>query len=121
KGDHVLWILGTVSPLPKRMIWQSDAVQTVLQETQEVVPGWPAFGIGANPFTALRLYIQWRRIQKPPDHMKLPRSARTAVGGALPAASCDSEAPGSHEAAGSAPPTAVRALLGPQVPIRAER
>ena len=70
-GDHVLWILGTVSPLPKRMIWQSDAVQTVLQETQEVVPGWPAFGIGANPFTALRLYIQWRRIQKPPDHMKL--------------------------------------------------
>ena len=64
KGDHVLWILGTVSPLPKRMIWQSDAVQTLLQETQEVVPGWPAFGIGANPFTALRLYIQWRRIQK---------------------------------------------------------
>src|SRR5207245_9595606 len=71
KGDHVLWILGTVPPLPKRMIWQSDAVQTLLQETQEVVPGWPAFGIGANPFTALRLYIQWRRIQKPPDHMKL--------------------------------------------------
>ena len=71
KADHVLWILGTVSPLPKRMIWQSDAVQTVLQDTQEVVPGWPAVGIGANPFTALRLYIQWRRIQKTPDRMRL--------------------------------------------------
>jgi uncharacterized protein YbaP (TraB family) len=71
KGDHVLWILGTVSPLPKKMIWQSDSVEAVLQQTQEVVPGWPSVGIGANPFTALRLYIQWRRMQKIPDRMKL--------------------------------------------------
>jgi uncharacterized protein YbaP (TraB family) len=70
-GDHVVWILGTVTPLPKKMIWQSDAVETVLQQTQEVVPAWPSVGIGANPFTALRVYIQWRRIQKPPDRMKL--------------------------------------------------
>ncbi|MDB6044946.1 MAG: hypothetical protein JWM63_3497 [Gammaproteobacteria bacterium] len=71
KGDHVLWILGTVTPLPKKMIWQSAAVETLLQQTQEVVPSWPAFGIGANPFTALRLYIQWRRMQKIPDRMNL--------------------------------------------------
>jgi uncharacterized protein YbaP (TraB family) len=71
KGDHVLWILGTVTPLPKRMIWQSDAVEAVLQQSQEVVPAWPAFGIGANPFTALRVWIQWRSIQKIPDRMDL--------------------------------------------------
>ena len=71
KGDHVVWILGTVTPLPKKMIWQSAAVEALLQQTQEVVPAWPAFGIGANPFTALRLYIQWRRMQKIPDHMNL--------------------------------------------------
>jgi uncharacterized protein YbaP (TraB family) len=71
KGDHVLWILGTVTPLPKKMIWQSDAVESVLQQSQEVVPAWPAFGIGANPFTALRVWIEWRNIQKIPDRMDL--------------------------------------------------
>jgi uncharacterized protein YbaP (TraB family) len=71
KGDHVLWILGTVTPLPKKMIWQSDAVEAVLQQSQEVVPAWPAFGIGANPFTALRVWIEWRSIQKIPDRMDL--------------------------------------------------
>ena len=71
KGDHVLWVLGTISPLPRRMTWQSDAVETVLHETQEVLPAWPSIGVGANPFTALRLYFTWRKIQKSPDHMKL--------------------------------------------------
>jgi len=71
KGDHVLWILGTVTPLPKKMIWQSDSVEAVLQQSQEVVPSWPAFGIGANPFTALRVWIEWRNIQKIPDRMDL--------------------------------------------------
>jgi uncharacterized protein YbaP (TraB family) len=71
KGDHVLWILGTISPLPRRMTWQSDAVETVLRETQEVLPAWPSIGVGANPFTALRLYFTWRKIQKSPDHTKL--------------------------------------------------
>jgi uncharacterized protein YbaP (TraB family) len=71
RGDHVLWILGTISPLPRKMTWQSDAVETVLQETQEVIPAWPSIGVGANPFTALRLYFTWRKIQKSPDHTKL--------------------------------------------------
>ena len=70
-NDHVLWILGTVTPLPRKMIWQSDAVENVLQQSQEVVPAWPAFGIGANPFTALRVWIQWRSMQKNPDRMDL--------------------------------------------------
>src|SRR5256885_8509502 len=60
KGDHTLWILGTISPLPKKMVWQPDAVQEVLRNTQEVVPAWPTYGIGANPLTALRVYIEWR-------------------------------------------------------------
>jgi uncharacterized protein YbaP (TraB family) len=74
RGEHVLWILGTVSPLPKKLIWQPDAVQAVLKETQEVVPAWPSYGIGANPITALRVYIQWRRMQKPPDRMPLQQA-----------------------------------------------
>ncbi|MGB6605264.1 MAG: TraB/GumN family protein, partial [Steroidobacteraceae bacterium] len=78
-GDHVLWILGTVTPLPKKMIWQPDAVQAVLQQSQEVVPSWPAYGIGANPFTALRVYIEWRRLQKPPDHLPLQKTVPPAL------------------------------------------
>ena len=70
-NDHVLWILGTVTPLPKKMIWQADAVEAILQQSQEVVPAWPALGIGANPFTALRVWIQWHSMQKIPDRMDL--------------------------------------------------
>jgi uncharacterized protein YbaP (TraB family) len=71
RGDHTLWILGTISPLPKKMVWQPDAVREVLKHTQEVVPAWPSYGIGANPLTALRVYIEWRRLQKPPDNLPL--------------------------------------------------
>jgi uncharacterized protein YbaP (TraB family) len=71
RGDHTLWILGTVSPLPKKVVWQPDAVREVLRHTQEVVPAWPSYGIGANPITALRVYIAWRHLQKPPDQRPL--------------------------------------------------
>ncbi|HEY1492756.1 MAG TPA: TraB/GumN family protein [Steroidobacteraceae bacterium] len=74
KGDHTLWILGTISPLPKKMVWKPDAVREVLHQTQEVIPAWPTYGIGANPITALRVYIEWRRLQKPPDNMPLRQS-----------------------------------------------
>jgi uncharacterized protein YbaP (TraB family) len=73
-GDHTLWILGTISPLPKKMIWQPDAVDEALKYTQEVVPAWPSYGIGANPITALRVYIAWRHLQKPPDNLPLRES-----------------------------------------------
>jgi len=71
RGEHTLWILGTTSPLPKKMVWQPDAVQEVLRHVQEVVPAWPRYGIGANPLTALRVYIEWRHLQKPPDSLPL--------------------------------------------------
>jgi len=79
RGDHVLWILGTVTPLPKKMVWQPDAVQEVLRQSQEVVPAWPTYGIGANPFTALRVFIQWRRMQRPPDHLPLRQTLPPAL------------------------------------------
>ena len=79
RADHVLWILGTVTPLPKKMVWQPDAVQEVLRQSQEVVPAWPTYGIGANPFTALRLFIQWRKMQRPPDHLPLRQTLPPAL------------------------------------------
>ncbi len=79
KGDHTLWILGTISPLPKKMVWKPDAVREVLQQTQEVIPAWPTYGIGANPITALRVYIEWRRLQKPPDNLPLRETLPPAL------------------------------------------
>jgi hypothetical protein len=31
KGDHVLWILGTYSPMPKKMTWNSAAAEMHLR------------------------------------------------------------------------------------------
>lgn len=39
KGDHVLWVLGTLNPLPKRMQWVSREVEQVIGEAQEVLLG----------------------------------------------------------------------------------
>lgn len=71
QSDHVLWILGTVTPLPKGLQWQSDEVNAVLKESQEVIPGLPSVDIGWNPFTWVGLYFEWRRIQRSPDHEPL--------------------------------------------------
>ena len=37
KGDHVLWILGTLSPLPKRMTWRSGEVEKIVAQSKEVI------------------------------------------------------------------------------------
>jgi hypothetical protein len=37
KGDHVLWILGSVSPLPKKMEWLSDNVEATIADSQAVL------------------------------------------------------------------------------------
>lgn len=42
KGDHALWILGTVSPVPKGMDWYSPQAESVLARTQEII-GAPGF------------------------------------------------------------------------------
>lgn len=37
KGDHVLWILGTVSPKPKDITWRAKQLTAVLDNVQEIV------------------------------------------------------------------------------------
>jgi uncharacterized protein YbaP (TraB family) len=68
---NAVWVLGTVAPLPKRMIWQTADIQKLLGHTQEVIPAWPSVGIGFHPFTALHLYVLWRKAQTNPDHLPL--------------------------------------------------
>jgi uncharacterized protein YbaP (TraB family) len=79
KGNHVLWIMGTLEPLPKKMTWRSKAVEEVLAQSQEVLPSRPAFGFSWNPIAALRLYWQWRGLQKSPDHATLQATLPPAL------------------------------------------
>lgn len=39
KGDNVMWVLGTLTPLPKKMEWVSREVAQVIGESQEVLLG----------------------------------------------------------------------------------
>jgi uncharacterized protein YbaP (TraB family) len=67
KGDHVLWILGTLDPLPRKMEWRSREVESVITEAQEVLYEQPAVSVHGNPFTWIRVYLQWRHVQTMPD------------------------------------------------------
>jgi hypothetical protein len=37
RGNHVLWVLGTQSPLPRDMQWQSSEVAEVISQSQQVL------------------------------------------------------------------------------------
>lgn len=55
KGDHVLWVFGTYSPLPMKMEWRSQEVEAILAKSQEFIwppsPKMPIFQIArALPF-----------------------------------------------------------------------
>ena len=34
KGDHVLWVFGTYSPLPVKMQWRSQQVEAIIAQSQ---------------------------------------------------------------------------------------
>ena len=39
KGDHVLWILGTLSPLPEKMTWAASEIEATIADSQQVIMG----------------------------------------------------------------------------------
>jgi uncharacterized protein YbaP (TraB family) len=46
-GDHDLWILGTLSPLPKKMTWRSRKAEGIISKSQEVIaPPTISFSVG---------------------------------------------------------------------------
>jgi len=71
KADHVVWLLGTLDPLPKKMTWKSREVDSVLAQAQEVLVSNPSVSANIGPITAIRLYMQWRRTEKIPERSNL--------------------------------------------------
>lgn len=68
KGDHVMWVLGTLSPLPKKMEWESREVESVLAQAQEVLYGPSiAFGTDIGFFSKLALVPSLLGLRKNPD------------------------------------------------------
>lgn len=39
RGEHEMWILGTLSPVPKRMQWEAADVESLIRESQQVLLG----------------------------------------------------------------------------------
>lgn len=67
-GGNVLWVLGTQSPLPKRMDWFSQEVESVVASSQEVLaaPG-VEFNAGIGPVRGLFLLPSLFKARKNPD------------------------------------------------------
>lgn len=58
KGENVMWVFGTYSPLPAKMEWRSRAVEKVIASSQEYLkaPG-NTVGVGWSGITALPFLI----------------------------------------------------------------
>ncbi len=63
-GDHVVWLMGTLDPLPKGITWRSQEIESVLGEVKQLLPSRPDVDVDAGPITLVRTYFQWRRVKK---------------------------------------------------------
>ena len=70
KGENVLWILGTLSLLPKRMKWQSSLVAAVIENSQALLLP-PTVTADVGFFQGLSLATSAIGIKKNPDKKKL--------------------------------------------------
>jgi uncharacterized protein YbaP (TraB family) len=70
-GEHVLWMLGTLSHVPRGMKWRSKEVDGVLDQSQELLLNAPEVAASIGPISAIHLYFQWRHLQKNPAHSML--------------------------------------------------
>ncbi len=71
RGDHVLWLLGTLDPLPRKMTWRSRDVEAVIAQSQQILASNPSVSAHVGPISAIRLYLQWRRTEKIPEKADL--------------------------------------------------
>ncbi|MBU6377812.1 MAG: TraB/GumN family protein [Gammaproteobacteria bacterium] len=70
-GDNTLYILGTLSPLPKKMEWRSREVENVLSRAKQVIPARSEVDADIGPIKAVRLYMQFRKVRGNDDKQTL--------------------------------------------------
>jgi hypothetical protein len=70
KGEHVLWVFGMYSPLPKHMEWRSQQVESILAQSQEYLTA-PSAKVDVGFFRGLTLLPQMIGVKKNPDGAQL--------------------------------------------------
>ena len=73
KGDHVMWVLGTQSPLPKQMQWHSPEVEAAITQSQELLDQ-PGLNIGISKGGVVRALFAvptLLKVRKLPDGQRL--------------------------------------------------
>ncbi|NCW20518.1 MAG: CTP synthase, partial [Gammaproteobacteria bacterium] len=70
-GDNTLYILGTLSPLPKKMEWRSREVENVLSRAKQVIPARSDVDADIGPIKAVQLYMQYRKLRGNEDKQTL--------------------------------------------------
>ncbi|GAB2563221.1 TraB/GumN family protein [Dyella jejuensis] len=72
KGDHVMWVLGTLSPLPRHMEWRSSEVEQAVAQSQELLEQPTAeLKVDAGFFSKLALLPSVYGARKNPDGASL--------------------------------------------------
>ena len=80
KGDHTLYVLATLSPLPKRMEWESAGVESVVSRSREVLLP-PSFTLdpGVGMFRGLMLVPSLLKARRNPEGRSLQEVVPAAL------------------------------------------
>jgi uncharacterized protein YbaP (TraB family) len=72
RGEHVLWLVGTLSPLPEAMQWRSAELDARLEEADAILggPGF-VFGTGRGMLHAMTLLPSAMGVRKLPARKRL--------------------------------------------------
>ena len=70
KDGHVMWVLGTLQPLPKKMSWRSRSVEAAIAESQELLTA-PKVDAGIGFFKGMTLLPSMLGARNNPDGVKL--------------------------------------------------
>ena len=68
RGDHTLWIVGTLTPLPSKLSWRSQQVEDVIAKSGEILGRYQGRAkIKGGNFAALRFLPAIMRARYNPD------------------------------------------------------
>jgi uncharacterized protein YbaP (TraB family) len=70
KDGHVMWVLGALQPLPKKMSWRSRSVESAVAESQELLLA-PQVDAGIGFFRGMTLLPSMIGARKNPEDAKL--------------------------------------------------
>ena len=72
RGEHVMWILGSLGPLPKKMTWLSREVEETIAQSREVIlPATVNIGVEGGAIGGLFLLPSLLGARNNPDKQKL--------------------------------------------------